>query len=706
MRSASGHKFSLSAFGRKDKDRVASESSVNAYPSSPSAGAGFGTNGNGYAAGSPTTATATATAMGGTGGGVDYNSDGAPSSPTGGPGVTFDGLGRKLGKSIAHQSLLPSLGNKDVRALQDVISSEKGVLNMTEKLALETQKAAASLPIYGQQEGPDLQDILTHSSTLLNHLSTALQVFTGHQAALRSSLKRIRERDEALAELRNRRRNTGNKAENAERKLAKMGPENKSLPQQTDLLERLRQEMRQMDTDIVTEESKLGDFKRQIVKEALSLKFGGLEELGEKMCIIGELGKLLLEEIPLEETPPGYGRAPYTGFDKTENAVNEATKCLSTVQFQAASNAPKPPGLPQHIPPEPLRTPQLPDANHPSVLAAEEYANYPGNLASPVGAGAGVSEKGKARDSSLDENPYGGLAHNTSFRRQPDENHVYREYGGVRDVSSTGHQVMWQGPTEDAVNQIPTDHAYEYEQQREMDQQEAAEDLRGQEELSREEEAWKSEPSHYGLNGNGEQSAPLPNPHEIPMPSAASSHVDRPWEPLNLKRDRTPEPPRAHEPVILQDPIPSGPGVIPVPADSPAPHGYTNSAFPAPPMADLQPPHPISGDVSGDEAGYHTPREAPSPLPPTIPSDIPPQSPSISTSGGKISAAAFRRGVKPRQSEDEYGLEQGSGPRRLPVPPMSPDTNNAAALHHEGAFPDATPEAAGAPPSYGHDSLR
>jgi hypothetical protein len=66
------------------------------------------------------------------------------------------------------------------------------------------------------------------------------------------------------------------------------------------------------------------------MKEALSIKFGGLEELGEKMCIIGELGKLLLEEIPLEETPPGYGRARYTGYDKTENAVNEATKCVSS----------------------------------------------------------------------------------------------------------------------------------------------------------------------------------------------------------------------------------------------------------------------------------------------------------------------------------------------------------------------------------------
>jgi DNA repair ATPase RecN len=108
-----------------------------------------------------------------------------------------------------------------------------------------------------------LQDILTQSSNLLNHLSTALTVFAGHQANMRVSYKRIREREETLDELRRRRRSTGAKSESAEKKLAKMGPENKSLPGQTDLLEKLRQEMRSMDTEIVIEESKLGDFKRQ-----------------------------------------------------------------------------------------------------------------------------------------------------------------------------------------------------------------------------------------------------------------------------------------------------------------------------------------------------------------------------------------------------------------------------------------------------------
>lgn len=64
-------------------------------------------------------------------------------------------------------------------------------------------------------------------------------------------------------ELRSQRRSTGSKAEAAERKLSKMGPENKALPAQTELLERLRQEMKSMDSDIAKEETSIGDFKRQ-----------------------------------------------------------------------------------------------------------------------------------------------------------------------------------------------------------------------------------------------------------------------------------------------------------------------------------------------------------------------------------------------------------------------------------------------------------
>ena len=109
----------------------------------------------------------------------------------------------------------------------------------------ETAKAAASFPPYGSQEGPDLQDVLTQSSNLLGQLANALATYTNHSGSIRSCFKRIREREEKLDELKRRRKSTGSKAEAAEKKLAKMGPENKGLPQQTELLERLRTEMRQ-----------------------------------------------------------------------------------------------------------------------------------------------------------------------------------------------------------------------------------------------------------------------------------------------------------------------------------------------------------------------------------------------------------------------------------------------------------------------------
>jgi DNA repair ATPase RecN len=151
----------------------------------------------------------------------------------------------------------------DTDFFPSVISAEKGVLSSAERLAVDMQTAASRLPVYGQQEGPDLQDVLNHSSTLLSQLSVAMRTFAQHEASMRACFKRIREREEQLDELRRRRRTTGQKAETAERKLAKMGPENKQLVQQTELLEQLRNQMRQLDSDIVNEEAKNGDFKRQ-----------------------------------------------------------------------------------------------------------------------------------------------------------------------------------------------------------------------------------------------------------------------------------------------------------------------------------------------------------------------------------------------------------------------------------------------------------
>ena len=48
-------------------------------------------------------------------------------------------------------------------------------------------------------------------------------------------------------------------------------------------------------------------------------QLAALCQLGEKLSIIGELGKLLVSEIPLERTEPGHDRAIYTSESHSKN---------------------------------------------------------------------------------------------------------------------------------------------------------------------------------------------------------------------------------------------------------------------------------------------------------------------------------------------------------------------------------------------------
>ena len=128
-------------------------------------------------------------------------------------------------------------------------------------------------------------------------------------------MKAVRTREENLDELKRRRRSVISDADSAERKLSKMSPENKNLQQQTDLLNRLRDEIRGMDAEIMAEEASLGDFKRSSVRAWMGRKFGALLEACEKGAVsvdppllvsnltgrhqvVGELGKLVIAVSP------------------------------------------------------------------------------------------------------------------------------------------------------------------------------------------------------------------------------------------------------------------------------------------------------------------------------------------------------------------------------------------------------------------------
>ncbi|KAH9918048.1 Eisosome component PIL1-domain-containing protein [Fomitopsis serialis] len=246
---------------------------------------------------------------------------------------------RTAAKKIAHNSTLPVLGgNKDLRALQELITAEKAVLNSLQRLSADIARASEALKAWGMGEGDDLGDTLSASCALYLHFSDALQVFANHHGSVREQMKSVRTREERLDELRRRRKSLAAEAESAEKKLSKMGPDSKNLQTQMDHLNKLREEIRIMDTDIMAEEASLSDYKRSTSKAWLGYKFGGLVECCEKGIIIADHGRLVIAEIPLDRTEPGLPRAYYNGYSNTENLVTDARRALSTVSFSQEPN--------------------------------------------------------------------------------------------------------------------------------------------------------------------------------------------------------------------------------------------------------------------------------------------------------------------------------------------------------------------------------
>jgi predicted RNase H-like nuclease (RuvC/YqgF family) len=116
----------------------------------------------------------------------------------------------------------------------------------------------------------------------LRLFSTALAQYAVRGHSMRDILKTVRTREEELDELRKQRKSVGNKAEASDKKLSRMSTENKNYAMQTEQLDRLTAEIRQLDAEILTQEAAISDFKRKSAREWMSLKFGGLVECTEK----------------------------------------------------------------------------------------------------------------------------------------------------------------------------------------------------------------------------------------------------------------------------------------------------------------------------------------------------------------------------------------------------------------------------------------
>jgi hypothetical protein len=126
------------------------------------------------------------------------------------------------------------------------------------------------------------QDILSASTSLLKIFSSALVEYASHGDYMRKQLKVIRTKEESLDNLKRCRHNALRKAKTLDKKLIKMGSDNKNFASQMESLVQLQEEIQKMDSDILSEETALNRFKRTATKSWMGLKFGGLVECCQK----------------------------------------------------------------------------------------------------------------------------------------------------------------------------------------------------------------------------------------------------------------------------------------------------------------------------------------------------------------------------------------------------------------------------------------
>ncbi|KAL8284059.1 hypothetical protein RQP46_005172 [Phenoliferia psychrophenolica] len=308
-------------------------------------------------------------------------------------------------QKIAHNNRV-SLGPKDIANLASLISKEKTAIESTNRLASDRTKASLALKEWGVSEGPDLGDILGKMSQLFEYMSSAETAFAQHDENFRLHFKSIRTKEEHLASLKRSQTSLAGKIDTQEKKVSKMKEENKvrscdesvvvmfmeggsmeadgifsacvfieqDLPGARVKLQELRQEMIGLENTVMNEDTRLGDFKRTTVREAMSIKLGGLLELAEKTVIICEIGKLVVDEIPTERTEPGAQRAQYRSFDRTEVHMGEAFRCLGEVVFNSAPLSPSQEG--RNGSNEEPRSPNTYDAQDQHTLSQSQSGAY------------------------------------------------------------------------------------------------------------------------------------------------------------------------------------------------------------------------------------------------------------------------------------------------------------------------------------------
>jgi Eisosome component PIL1 len=132
----------------------------------------------------------------------------------------------------------------------------------------------------------------------------------------RQRLKIIREKELNLTVTRDKKRHLESKQNGSHRSSSK----GKGIE--------LTKEFSSLEQECRAQEQDLADYKRFAVREAFYVRFNALTEYAEKLAMIAGFGKYLVDQIPIEPTPYGQPRQPYTGSEQTSTIIEDAIAAI------------------------------------------------------------------------------------------------------------------------------------------------------------------------------------------------------------------------------------------------------------------------------------------------------------------------------------------------------------------------------------------
>lgn len=142
----------------------------------------------------------------------------------------------------------------------------------------------------------------------------------GKYQQYRRAIKAMREREEKLSDIREKKRSLQGRISN----LTKSSPKSPKLREFTKELESLERDTR--DTEM-----EMSDFKRFALREAFYIRFNAMHEMAEKLAIIAGFGKYIVDLLDIEPTPHGEAhRKPYEKGQEAAQILADALIALES----------------------------------------------------------------------------------------------------------------------------------------------------------------------------------------------------------------------------------------------------------------------------------------------------------------------------------------------------------------------------------------